>query len=86
MVTVVEALHFVDLIPANCPLPHIALAGDGEVNLSWKRNEFLLDVGFYGEGKIYYLIEDSHGLKESKSANFDGRLLPRAVLDAIPTV
>ncbi len=50
-----EAESFISMITKNQILePYISLAADGEINFYWKNNNFLLDIGFFGEG-VYSL-------------------------------
>jgi len=81
-----DALRFLDRIPADCMLPHASPAGDGEVNLCWRRGGLFIDVGFYGDGKVcYYARVDSKGLDTHDEKDFSRQEIPRTLLAAIPT-
>lgn len=41
--------------------PHISLAADGEINFYWKNKDFLLDLGFFGDGLYSYYAKTSSG-------------------------
>ena len=42
-------------------LPHVSLAGDGEVNFAWSGGAIHIDLGFYGTGTFSYYCRDSDG-------------------------
>lgn len=59
-----EAESFISMITKNQILePYISLAADGEINFYWKNDDFLLDVGFFGEG-VYSLYAKMTSGKE----------------------
>ena len=73
-----DALRFIDLLPADGPMPHVAVADDGEVNFFRRREGLFVDVGFFGDGQIhYYARVESQGIDVDGSEPFSGRSLPR---------
>lgn len=63
--------------------PYISASGDGEINFYWKRDDFLIDLGFTGNGSYSYyanlpnnceIIEDEASLNE---------LLPQEIISFI---
>jgi hypothetical protein len=57
-----EAEKFIiSLSKYNISEPSISLASDGEINFYWKNNDFLLDLGFFGEGVYSYYAKKSSG-------------------------
>ena len=53
--SVEEAERFISIITKDNVLePYISLAADGEINFYWKNDDFLLDIGFFGDG-VYSL-------------------------------
>ena len=82
-----DALRFLDRIPADCLLPHVSPAGDGEVNFCWRKSGLFIDVGFYGDGKIcYYARVDSMGLDTHDEKDFSHDDIPKTLLSAMPTL
>lgn len=51
---VTDAIAFLDLKPADIPLPYPQIAPDGEVGLYWRTDEVYADVGFYGNSEFSY--------------------------------
>jgi hypothetical protein len=54
--------------------PYISASGDGEINFYWKRDDFLIDLGFAGNGSYSYyanlpnnceIIADEASLRQS---------------------
>lgn len=43
------AIAFVESISPQSPLPTTTVAGDGEVNLSWRDDDKFIDISFYGD-------------------------------------
>ena len=73
-----DALRFIDLLPADGPMPHVAVADDGEVNFFRRREGLFVDIGFYGDGQIhYYARVEAEGIDVDGSEPFGGRSLPR---------
>ena len=62
-----EAERFISVITkAEILEPYISLAADGEINFYWKNENFILDVGFFGEGvySIYAKMASGHEVIE----------------------
>lgn len=79
-----EALSFLYSIPRNRVLPHVAPAGDGEIVFDWRHEELSLDVGFFGDGQIYYCVKASRNTPaESHEEPFEGKM-PEPLLALIP--
>ena len=73
-----DALRFLDLLPADSPLPHVSVADDGEINFFRRAHGLYLDVGFFGDGQIhYYARVEQQGIDVDGSEPFTGRSLPR---------
>ena len=80
-----DALRFIDLIPATATLPQVALADDGEINLFWREDGLLIDIGFIGDGMMHYYISDeAQDVDSDASIQFSGRSLPSDIEMAIP--
>ncbi len=57
-----EAEKFIiSLSKYNISEPSISLASNGEINFYWKNSDFLLDLGFFGEGVYSYYAKKSSG-------------------------
>ncbi len=81
-----EALRFVDLLPADSPVPHVSVADDGEVNFFRRGHGLFIDIGFFGDGQIhYYARVDALGIDVTGSEPFSGRSLPRDLVIPITT-
>ena len=81
-----DALQFVDLLPADSPLPHVSLADDGEINFFRRRHGLFVDIGFFGDGQIhYYARVEALGIDVDGSEPFSGRSLPRDLVIPITT-
>ena len=81
-----EALRFADLLPADSPALHVAVADDGEVNFSRRGPGLFIDVGFFGDGRIhYYARAEAPGIDVDGSEPFSGRSLPHDLVVAIAT-
>ena len=73
-----DALRFVDLLPAESPVPHVLVADDGEINFFRRRQGLFVDIGFCGDGQIhYYARVEAQGIDVDGSEPFSGRSLPR---------
>lgn len=73
-----DALRFLDLLPADSPLPHVSVADDGEINFFRRAHGLYVDVGFFGDGHIhYYARVEQQGIDVDGSEPFTGRSLPR---------
>ena len=79
-----EALSFLYRIPRNRVLPHVAPAGDGEIVFDWNRDSMSVDVGFFGDGHIYYCVKPSRNTPASSYEEPFERNLPARLLGAIP--
>ena len=83
---VIDALGFIDLIPATATLPQVALADDGEINFFWRSDGLLIDIGFVGDGMMHYYVSDeAQGVDVDGSVQFSGRSLPRDIQMTMPS-
>ena len=84
-VAVNDAWRFIDLIPATATLPQVALADDGEVNMYWRGDGLLIDVGFVGDGMMhYYVSHEAQGVDVDASIQLGDRSLPQDIQKTIP--
>jgi hypothetical protein len=44
-------------------MPHISMAGDGELNFAWNGGPIYIDLGFYCTGTYSYFARDRQGRK-----------------------
>lgn len=84
--TVGLAKQFIRVLPEDFPLPEFDLEPDGEISLEWSqsRNRVVsLSIGATDRVPYAWLegAESGHGV-----ASFDGRNVPRSVLDAIERI
>ena len=80
-----DALAFIDLLPATVLLPNVALAEDGEINFYWRSSGLFIDVGFVGDGRMYFFANvDNYNIDLDGSVRSRDRSLPRELLDALP--
>ena len=80
-----DALRFIDLVPATATLPQVALADDGEINLFWRGDGLLIDIGFIGDGLMHYYVSDeAQGVDVDASIQFSGRSLPQDIERTMP--
>lgn len=85
--TVREALQFVDLLPRWTPLPTVGRADDGEINFFWRRTGVFIDVGFYGDGNLYYLARiDALDLDRDGMEPLGVPVLPRDLIAALGAI
>lgn len=85
--TVRESLRFLDLLPRWTPLPTVGRADDGEINFFWRRTGVFIDVGFYGDGHLYYLARiDSLDLDRDGMEPIGAPVLPRDLVVALGAV
>ena len=81
-----DALRFVDLLPAESPVPHVSVADDGEINFFRRRQGLFVDIGFFGDGQIhYYARVEARGIDVDGSEPFSGRSLPRDLVIPVTT-
>lgn len=85
--TVREALRFLDLLPRWSPLPTVGRADDGEINFFWRRTGVFIDVGFYGDGNLYYLARiDALDLDRDGMEPLGAPVLPKDLIIALGAV
>ena len=59
-----DAESFAEQLPRPLgQMPHISLAGDGELNFAWNGGAIYVDLGFYGTGTYSYFARDQEGRK-----------------------
>lgn len=75
--TFYDARVFLDRLPFPlAALPHISLAGDGEVNFAWDYEGLHIDLGFYGTGTFSYYARGADGREYYGDEVPAGSLLP----------
>ena len=85
--TVKEALRFLDLLPPRIPMPIVGRADDGEINFFWRRTGVFIDVGFYGDGNLYYLARiEASDLDRDGMEPIRAPVLPRDLIVALAAV
>lgn len=82
-----DALAFLAKIPSDRCSPHVADTGDGEIVFDWRGPDFWLDVGLFGDGRIYHCVKRSMtNLAESYEGDFAAHQVPQHLIEAIPRI
>jgi hypothetical protein len=63
--------------------PYISASNDGEINFYWKRDEFILDLGFFGGGSYSYYAHLPNGLEILEDQVSLHAYLPQEIVDLI---
>jgi hypothetical protein len=63
--------------------PHITASGDGEINFYWKREGFILDLGFQGDGFYSYYADLPNGHEMMEDAAALSQPLPQEIVTFI---
>lgn len=64
-------------------LPYISLANDGEINFCWKDNDFILDLGFYGDKTYSFYLKTTEGKKFHGDEIQVCSNIPQEILDVV---
>jgi hypothetical protein len=66
--------------------PHISASGDGEINFYWKREGFILDLGFQGDGFYSYYADLPNGREMMEDAAALSQPLPEEIVNFICSI
>ncbi|MCT7953248.1 hypothetical protein NG798_25960 [Ancylothrix sp. C2] len=64
-------------------IPYISASGDGELNFFWKKDGFILDLGFKGDGFYSYYAQLPNGQEMIEDAAIIGTPLPEDIVKVI---
>lgn len=83
--TVIQAKDFTQALLENegIAVPHISLASDGEINLYWKSESLVMDLGFSGNGRYSYFAEFANGQEFIEDGAELNQPLPDELLAAL---
>lgn len=75
-----DAITFYGRLPAGLKIPRAGASPDGEIGLFWEGEDYLLDLGFYGDGTYTYFArrqgsDNLYGNELPMNAGPDGALL-----------
>jgi hypothetical protein len=63
--------------------PYISASNDGEINFYWKKDTFILDLGFFGDGSYSYYAHLPSGLEILEDQVSLHAYLPQEIVDLI---
>lgn len=58
---VIDAFIFSKKLEDDWMMPNVNPVEDGELNLCWRKDNLMIDLGFYGDGKYSYFARDFDG-------------------------
>lgn len=78
--------RFIDMLPIDIKPPILGVASDGEINFFWRFGILIIDVGFYGDNLIHYLIRLETDGVISETEEFNSKSLPHVLRNAIVSI
>jgi hypothetical protein len=66
--------------------PYISASGDGEVNFYWKARDWMIDLGFFGDGLYSYYVRFENGQEILEDGKCLSKPLPQEIVELISKI
>jgi hypothetical protein len=66
--------------------PYISASGDGEVNFYWKTRDWMIDLGFFGDGLYSYYVRFENGHEIIEDGTCLSQPLPQEIVELISKI